>query len=106
MYAHSIFLADSIISQPDRKVNHWTTNSKSPFYKPIKRLIYSPATINDRNNGDAGATAFIASTRTGAIFSSPQQVGHNKPDTTLGIYTHVSESMQKELCEKLDRISV
>ncbi len=35
-----------------------------------------------------------------------QRVGHNKPDTTLGIYTHVSESMQKELCEKLDRISV
>jgi len=48
MYAHSIFLADSIISQPDRKVNHWTTNSKSPFYKPIKRLIYSSATFGKR----------------------------------------------------------
>ena len=48
-YAFPIFLADSIIGQPDKKVNHWTTN--------------------DRNNGAAGATAFVASTRTGAIYS-------------------------------------
>ena len=42
----------------------------------------------------------------GPLKAIMQRVGHNKPDTTLGIYTHVSESMQKELCEKLDRISV
>ena len=35
-----------------------------------------------------------------------KRVGHNKPSTTLEVYTHVSESMQKELCEKLDQISV
>lgn len=32
-----------------------------------------------------------------------QRVGHNKADTTLGIYTHVSQSMQDDVIEKLNK---
>lgn len=78
MYAHSIFLADSIISQPDRKVNHWTTNSKSPFYKPIKRPIYSSATFGERfapykspgPYGYIGRPFFFSLIPLGKVFSS------------------------------------
>ena len=35
-----------------------------------------------------------------------RRVGHNKAETTLGIYTHVTDEMQKEVCEKLDRLTI
>ena len=34
-----------------------------------------------------------------------QRVGHNDPNTTLQIYTHVTDSMKKELDTKLEKIS-
>ena len=35
-----------------------------------------------------------------------ERVGHNDPATTLSIYTHVTESMQKEVVKKLDALTV
>lgn len=35
-----------------------------------------------------------------------RRVGHNKAETTLGIYTHVTDEMQKEVCVKLDRLTI
>lgn len=35
-----------------------------------------------------------------------ERVGHNDPATTLGIYTHVTESMQKEVVQKLNTLTV
>lgn len=35
-----------------------------------------------------------------------QRVGHNDPNTTLQIYTHVTDSMKQELKNKLEKISI
>lgn len=35
-----------------------------------------------------------------------KRVGQNNPNTTLQIYTHVTESMEKDLAEKLERMSI
>lgn len=35
-----------------------------------------------------------------------QRVGHNDPNTTLGIYTHVTNNMKEELIKKLEVLSV
>ena len=35
-----------------------------------------------------------------------KRVGHNKPATTLEIYTHVSDSMQKQLRDSLEKMSI
>lgn len=35
-----------------------------------------------------------------------QRVGHNDPNTTLQIYTHVTDNMKKELTCKLEKISI
>lgn len=35
-----------------------------------------------------------------------QRVGHNDPNTTLQIYTHVTENMKAETRAKLERISI
>lgn len=35
-----------------------------------------------------------------------QQVGHNDPKTTLAIYTHVTESMEKQLQDSLEKMSI
>ncbi len=34
------------------------------------------------------------------------RVGHNDPNTTLQIYTHVTDIMRKELTEKLEKMSI
>ena len=34
-----------------------------------------------------------------------QRVGHHNPNTTLKIYTHVTETMQKELSDKLQALN-
>lgn len=35
-----------------------------------------------------------------------KRVGQNDPNTTLQIYTHVTESMEKELNDKLELIAL
>ncbi|WP_303063388.1 MULTISPECIES: tyrosine-type recombinase/integrase [Acidaminococcus] len=35
-----------------------------------------------------------------------QRVGHNDPKTTLAIYTHVTESMEKQLQDSLEKMSI
>jgi len=35
-----------------------------------------------------------------------QRVGHNDPNTTLSIYTHVTKAMQEEVISKLEKISL
>ena len=35
-----------------------------------------------------------------------QQVGHNDPKTTLAIYTHVTESMEKQLQDSLEKMRI
>ena len=35
-----------------------------------------------------------------------QRVGHHNPNTTLSIYTHVTDAMQEEVVEKLNTMSI
>lgn len=35
-----------------------------------------------------------------------RRVGHNKAETTLAIYTHVTDEMQREVCDKLDTLAI
>ena len=35
-----------------------------------------------------------------------KRVGHNDPKTTLAIYTHVTESMEKQLQDSLKKMSI
>ena len=35
-----------------------------------------------------------------------QRVGHNEPRTTMAVYTHVTDAMQKDVINALDRVSI
>ena len=35
-----------------------------------------------------------------------KRVGHNDPNTTLAVYTHVTESMEKQLQDSLEKLTV
>ena len=104
----------------NKRLDAWTKTYQEQGYiftsihgLPIESQVFNSALKRVHINGKTLSTHIFRHTHISMLASMNiplraimQRVGQNNPNTTMQIYTHVTESMQKELSEKLDRLAI